>query len=506
MLDNSKINLKKIFLNIGIILHIPAFMSLFSIFVAIIFKEYFAIPSFFVCFAVFFLFAHLLFQIFRKDSGIMSVRDAMVIAAVGWVVASFFGALVYFFIGKNSPSEFLSAKVFTSFINSLFESFSGFTSTGLTMIKFPENLPHVLQWWRSLQSWLGGMGLIIFIISIVEPRKEEYCLYYAEGKYEQLDKNIAHTAQKLYFVYLAYTVFIFFLFFITKMPIWDSINHAMTGIATGGFSISNTSIAKYGVSSQIVAIFAMVVGSTSFAFHYRMLKERKFIDFIKNKQHLLLYILFVIGGLFLVFFDKIFRMDIGVNSSFFQWISSLSTCGFTNLKVLNLLPSVKLFLIFGMIIGGASGSTSGGFKIRRLISLFSGIFLRLKKVAITKKYLIKEMKETVVHEKEIADISLPKSEKTSRLYSANVLFSLWIFFIVLFWFLLMLQMPEVKPINVLFDIASALGNVGMSTGIVNVTLSIFQKSIFIFLMWIGRLEIIPIIILFSSVFIKYKKQ
>jgi trk system potassium uptake protein TrkH len=506
MIKKPKLHIFKIISTIGLLLQIPGYMALFSIIIAFIFKEYFALKPLFFVFIISFAFGQILYRKFKNGQR-AHIWDAMIIASIGWLLCSVAGSIVYFWIAKENPNIHSSSLIFKDFSSSLFESFSGFTSTGLTMIKDVESLPHILQWWRSFQEWIGGMGLIVFIISIIEPKKEEYRLYYAEGKSEQLGKNITQTTRKGWLIYFIYTVLIFILFMFSKMPLWDSVNHAMTSISTGGFSVSNDNFFAYSPSSQLIAIFAMILGCMSFCFHYHIVIERKFSQFLKSKQHITLFSFIIFGSLFVILFDRVFKMDLGYISSAFQWISSLATCGFSTIKIKTLFPFMKLFFIFAMIIGGSTGSTAGGIKIRRFLNLLSSIFLRIKRIYSkeSEKSITEEIEKSVKEETQIIDVKLPQSEKASRLYSATILFSIWLISLFVFWFLIMLTING-QPLDILFDISSAISNVGLSTGIVSHAMPVFTKILFMILMWIGRLEIIPVIMLFSVFFIKNSKR
>lgn len=155
-----------------------------------------------------------------------------------------------------------------------------------------------------------------------------------------------------------------------------------------------------------------------------------------------------------------------------------------------------------MIIEGATGSNVGGVKIRRIIYLAQAILLRIKSFTTSKEVVI--LKET--KKDEPTGVALPKGHKTERLYEASVLFILWIFSIVIGWFLMSLALPDKKGIDLLFDVSSAMSNVGLSSGITGPDLTFYPKVILIFLMWLGRLEIIPILILFLSPFVAFSKK
>jgi trk system potassium uptake protein len=217
----------------------------------------------------------------------------------------------------------------------------------------------------------------------------------------------------------------------------------------------------------------------------------------------------ILGSVFVTFLIWFFFHKVDIFDSVFQWISSLTTTGFSVMNVEKFPAVLKLFLIIGMFIGGSVGSAAGGFKIARFKNLILSISVRLKseiKKAQEKK-IVKNIKEEDVCEncdKEIADIDVPHSEKTSRLYSASVMFFIWISTIVLGWFFIMLVIPQKSSMNALFDVVSALSNVGLSCNVVDVNMAVLPKCIFTILMWVGRLEIIPVIYLFGYGFLKEK--
>ena len=493
---------------IGFLFHVPAIMALFSLIICLIYAEYYAcfclvIFAFLLC-----LVGQFLYRVFAQYN-IRSLWEAMLSAALGWAICSFVGAFPYFFIASKLSSLGLSNEsidVFRSLLNCNFESFSGFTSTGLTMVARPSLLPHILQFWRSSQSWIGGMGLLAFVIALVESKREEYRFYLAEAKSDMVGNNLRTMLLKIWFIYFIFTVVIAFLFYLAKMPIWDAINHSMTAIATGGFSISDNSLEGYSVSAQAVALLGMTLGCMSFSLHYQIFREGRILKFWQNIQNRLLFIFLIIGSLVIILLTFISMDPESVFTCIFSFFTSLSTCGFRTTNMDFFTSAVKLFLILAMISGASSGSTSGGIKIRRIKNVFSAFLLRCRRITSKHEKEIIEGLGKKGEEKEIVDIDLPKSEQTSRLYAASVLFISWLFCLALSWFVILVISPHFKPLNVLFDVTSALGNVGLSTGVVQPTLPIISKIIFIFLMWLGRLEIIPVIILISTFFAFFKKN
>lgn len=483
----QKIHLKPILGNIGLILHVPALMAFFTLIIGIIFGEIFALIPFLTMGVICLIVAQVLFYFFYQPK-IILLWDAMISCALSWLICPFFAAIPFYWIA-NISSE-IGVIPLRDPLNAFFEAFSGFTSTGLTMIKKPSALPHVLQWWRAFSEWIGGVGLIAIVLSFVEPKHEDYQLFYAETRSKDFKGHLLQTIRNIWFMYVTYTLMIAILFFLFGMPLWASICHSLSGISTGGFSINDNSFVNYSFSIHMIAILAMSLGAISFSMHQKLLYQKKIFCFFKNEQNLLFIIFLISGSLFL------YLISDSTISSIFQWTSSLGTCGFYSINLSHVSASYKHFLIIGMIIGGCSGSTVGGIKIRRVIYLFQAIKVRLKSFTLQKEKRLKLYQTD--QEKAPSGVLLPKGHKTERLYEASVLFTLWICTLVIGWFLLNNLIHGENSLDLLFDAASALSNVGLSSGITNSDLFWGSKIVLIMLMWLGRLEIIPILVLVLS--------
>lgn len=290
------------------------------------------------------------------------------------------------------------------------------------------------------------------------------------------------------------TVILFLLF---GMPFWEALNHGMTVISTGGFTITTSSFTDYNLAIQIVAIVMMFVGAISFAAHYQIIREGNLKVLWKNVQHRMLYILLILGAILIVLLN-LWNGSKGQSiHSVFEWASALTTCGFSTVHLSFFSPMVKLFLIIGMCIGGTTGSTAGGLKIRRILYLASGVFLRIvaltekKEKAITEEYDPSKKLPT----EEPPGVQLPRSERSERLFTAGVLFALWTFTLIVGWFFILKWTPPGHAVDALFDVVSAMSNVGLSSGLLTPEFDAGGKCIYIFLMWLGRLEIIPALIL-----------
>lgn len=480
---------------LGILLHVPVAMAAITLLIALIYREWFALISFETVAVVTFILGQIAYRTCQCAKA-THLWDAMIITGVSWLLCSFFATIPFYWIAHlqlKSGIESEVLQVFTIPTNAIFEAVSGFTSTGLTMMQYEGSFPYVLQWWRSFLEWIGGLGLIIFILALTHLNKQGFQLYYAEARNEQMTKDITGTAHWIWGIYLVFTAIGCLLFLVLEMPLWDAINHAMTVISNGGFTISTNNFQGYSIAIQIVAMFMMIIGAMSFAVHYRVIREREFGILWKSLQHRLLYF-FILGGGTLVLLLNAWTGSKGHwIHSFFEWTSALTTCDFSTMNLSFFSPMVRLLLIMVMFVGGTTGSTAGGLKIKRLIYIIHGAYLHLFSISTRKEKVItgKEGKKT----DEPPRIALPPTEKSERLITAEVLFSLWACTLFFEWFLLLKWVPKDHALDALFEVTSAMSNVGLTSGIATPDLSTFGKWIFIFLMRVGRLEVIPALVL-----------
>ncbi|MCK4934073.1 MAG: TrkH family potassium uptake protein [Simkaniaceae bacterium] len=501
---SQKVNFKAVFGNIGLLIHIPAIMALISLPICFIFKEYYACIPLLVTAAIGIGIGQLLYQVFFKKQT-PHLWDAMIIASVSWLLCSIIGALPLFWIANAMPSS--ATNELTNVTNALFEAFSGFTSTGLTMLKFPENLPHTIQWWRSLMQWIGGLGLMVFILSLTHLSKEGYQLYYAEAHTEKIGKNVKSTSQVIWGIYILYTLFGILLFLLLKMPLWEAINHTMTLISTGGFSILNTKFQNYSAAIQLAGIVLMILGAINFAVHYHVIREGKIQALWKNAQQRHFYAIIFLGaaliyGLSLFSGEKIQPIQL-----FFEWTSAITTCGLSVIPLSDFKQISILLLIMAMFAGACAGSTAGGLKIQRLMHLFSGILLRIKTIMREKeKSILKAYEASTPKSEEPKEVELAGQKKIETLYAAGILFFAWTLTLMIGWFFMLFWAPERSAFETLFDVISAMSNAGLTSGIINSEFHPLGKYLFMGLMWLGRLEIIPALILILSILFPAKRQ
>jgi len=280
------------------------------------------------------------------------------------------------------------------------------------------------------------------------------------------------------------------------MTPWESINHAMTGLATGGFSVTNDSIAGYGWASQIVIIILMVLGAIAFAAHYDLLNGR-IKKFLRDAQFRSMIILFIVGIIFLTFLlaENSFHISSILSELLpgsFQFISALTCTGFASVTNLSSWPSAALIILsFAMIIGGAAGSTAGGIKLFRAILLYKGVGWRIKRAISTPHRVF-------VHK--LGDKPLSKENAMDLINEAAIISFMWIIILAASVLFFTIIYPKESLGTMFFEVCSAQGNVGLSVGITSMSMNVYAKCLLILNMWIGRLEIIPIIVLVRSLF------
>ena len=496
--------MKTIFRDVGLFLHVPAAMAVISIPVCWLAKETYALIPLLTC-AISSLATGQLFYRLTKSQSQSSSRTpyAMMTAALGWLLLPLFGAIPIL-MTANAPD--LAPDLSTTILryqdpwNAVFEAFSGFTSTGLSMATNYSEIPHTLQWWRSLMQWVGGVGVIVLVISLLEPTIEPDRLYNAEGRSQKIGLTLSKTVKHIWWIYLIYTVGSIFLFRIVGMNWWEALNHGMTGIATGGFSVTENSIENYGVGVKLAVIVVMTMGAISFSAHYQFLRHRKLSAFWSDDQHKALWILLFGGTLCLWGFNRLAFKNVPFVDILFQWSSALGTCGFGTTSVESWDGGAKLLMVIAMLIGGAAGSTAGGIKLSRFVIVFKAIIWRFRRISLLPHEMMRY---------ELDGEVLDESEANRRVEAAAVLTILWLSLVVVGIFILQyIKLPASNLIDVIFEAASATSGVGISSGVTHPDLPWLGKLTLICLMWIGRLEIISVLLLFSIPikFIIYRKQ
>ena len=489
MFDSLKIILR----DLGGILIIVGCVSLLTFAVPLVFGEYGAIKPMILTVLFYFGFGLPLYFGLR-ESGETNLRLAMVTAAFGWLVISIIGAIPFMYMSENGIDVGMDP------LSAIFESFAGWTGTGLTMVIHENKLPYTLQFWRTLTQWVGGVGVIVLTLAILaRPGTGSFVLYKSEGREQKIHPSVISTVRSIWWIYLFYTAIGIAMLFTVKIfaenrgnlteVLWESINHCMTGLSTGGFSVTDDSIASYSVCSQIVIMVLMILGAIAFVAHYDLLGGR-IKKFFYDPQTKALFVLIIFGVVLLIIFNHPTTSE-DIEKYIFQFISAITCTGFSTDSLSSWSGTSKLILSFAMIVGGAAGSTAGGIKLFRIILLTRGVEWRLKKALSTPKRVL-------VYK--LGDKSLSPDSAFELVNEAAVISFLW--FILLFAGILVISysIPNRPLGDIIFEVCSAQGNVGLSVGITSPSMPTLAKVMLILNMWIGRLEIIPVIVMIKSLF------
>ncbi|MEC4984112.1 MAG: TrkH family potassium uptake protein [Oscillatoria sp. PMC 1068.18] len=492
--------LKTILRDLGLFLHVPGIMALVSLLVCVAWGEYFAIRSFLVTAIATLALGQLFYRTCSPGASASRIRYAMLTVALAWAILPLFGAIPFILIAqKLTISGETSATIiyFQNSLNAIFEAFSGFTSAGLTMALNPSRLPHSLQWWRSLMQWVGGVGVIVLVVSLLDPSTNPFQLYSAEGRSKRIGLTVQSTVRRIWWIYILYTLASIIWFRVVGMPWWEAVNHAMAAISTGGFSVKDESIGAYNRVIQMAVVPIMILGAISFPVHYKFLRNFQISALWKDSQHKALWILLPLGTFLLLFLNYSFNWSFVWEETVFQWVSSLSTCGFGTVDLKTWSSGGKLLLSIAMVIGGTAGSTVGGIKLSRAVVLFKAIFWRFQRLHLKPHQIMGyKLDEKVVTE----------TEAIRRVEAAAVLTILWVGLLLIGVFVLLEVVASPYTLaDVIFESASALGSAGLSTGITAPDLDPMGKIILIIFMWMGRLEIIPVVLLFSVPFTALSK-
>jgi trk system potassium uptake protein TrkH len=462
-------NLRSVLSYLGLMLVILAILMLFPLPVSWVFAEDVYI-SFLLGSIVSFSIGIILFKKFEREP--LDLSSAMVLASLTFIAVSLLGSIAY--LDHMSPA------------NSLFESVSGFTTTGLTTVN-PEGLPRAILFFRSLTQWIGGVGiLVIFLLLMSSPGMSSYYIYKAEGHSHRIEAGVYSTVKRIFIIYGIYTVTGIVLLALAGMPLFDSVNHAFTSIATGGFSVNNESIGAYNNPFiEIVMILMMVLGATSFFLHDRLFK-RKFTEYVKNSEVRLFWITVVVFSLlvsisFLSGYEP-FRTGI------FQTFSAITGSGFT---LVSAYPEIsKILLPILMIMGGFAGSTAGGLKLVRVGILGKAVSWISKKISYPSSAVVPfKFNRKVIREEDLTIISV---------------FS-FIYILILVVSTLVLSFSGYTPIDSFFVSASAEGTVGLTT-IDIAGMNLPAKAMLMIDMLLGRLEILPFFVLFYSIFSSVRRR
>ena len=426
--------------------------------------------------------------VFKKPkSKDVHTREGLLICAVTWVLMSFFGALPFCLSGD-----------IPSFTDAYFETVSGFTTTGSTILSNIEGVSKSLLFWRSFTHWIGGMGVLVFALAIFS-QKDTRTMYIMRAevpgpKVGKLVSRTRFTARILYIIYLSLTLIEVLFLLAGDMPLFDSITTAMSTAGTGGFSPKNASIAAYNSPyiEYVVAVFMLLFGVNFTLYYFLLMKNFK--DVVKNEE--LRWYLVIVGVATLLICGNIYPIyksfEPAFRNAFFQVSSIITTTGFATGDY-NVWPAFSQAIVFLlMFIGGCAGSTGGGLKVVRSVILCK----------IARKQVKNAINPRAVISVKLDSHSVDESMEKGICAYFTVYMVLMLLSIAVVCLDTNLNITEAAT-----SVITCVNNVGPGLGLVGPTgnfseLSDFSKWVLIFDMLAGRLELYPILVLFSRSFWK----
>ena len=413
-------------------------------------------------------------------------KEGFVIVTFGWILFAIVGALPFYFSGY-----------IPAYTDAFFETMSGFTTTGATILTDIEALPHGLLFWRSLTHWLGGMGIILLSLAILPllgiGGMQMYKAEVPGPTPDKLSPRIKETAKLLWGVYLVFTIAETALLMLAGMNLFDALCHTFGTMATGGFSTKNASIGYYNSATiDYIITFFMIIAGLNFALHYRALRGKPL--YFKDIETRVFLLIILIAFLFIgydVWQHSEHSFAKTVRDSLFQVTSILTTTGYGTADFEKWSLSSQLILVILMFIGGCAGSTGGGMKVIRPLVLIKFGRAELKRLIHPQAVLPVRLGNKVVPRDTVANIA-----------------GFFLFYMALFVAgVLLMSFLGLDLETSLGSVAATIGNIGPGLGDVGPTdhyahVPDAGKWFLSFLMLAGRLEIYTVIILFSRSFWK----
>lgn len=443
--------------------------------------------AFFDSYLILLCLGFLLFMPVRNKGSDLRLRDGFVVVVLFWLMLGLAGAIPLY----------LNDSLDISVTDAIFESISGLTTTGATVITGLDNLPHSILFYRQELQWLGGMGIIVLAVAVLPMLGiGGMQLYKAETpgpvKDAKLTPRIAETAKALWYIYLGLTVACAVAYWLVGMDVFDAVSHSFSTIANGGFSTHDASIGYFdNHATEIVAIVFMFLGGVNFALHFSAVRTKSLMSYFRDSEFLLYALMLITISVLSIYtlymqseyhdFSDAFREGI------FQAVSIASTSGFVTADYSHWPVFIPVLLLIAGLVGGCAGSTGGGIKVIRLL------------------LLIKQ------GQREILRLIHPNAQVTVKIgkqpVNNSIIDAVWGFFaayVALFvLMMLVLMFNGLDQITAFSAVAATISNTGPGLGAVifnYASLSDFNKLLLCFSMLLGRLEIFTVLVLFMPAF------
>ena len=418
----------------------------------------------------------------RNIKNELSQKDGFVIIVMFWIILSFAGSIPFYLSGM-------------SFIDSFFESMSGITTTGATVISNIDTLPESILFYRQLLQWMGGMGLIVLAIAVMpmlgigggQIYKTEIPGAMGEQK---LTPRIKETAQALWIIYLGLTLSCTLLYFLGGMSFFDAVSHSMSTVAIGGFSTHNESIGYFNNTFiELICIIFMLLSAFSFTLHYFAIYKKKPLKYFYDPEFrfflIVLSIVFILAILISILSGN--ENALSIKEIAFQSVSTVTTTGFSISSNQDWPLSISFLMLIGAFIGACSGSVGGGVKSWRVMIMLNHAYTNIMKI---------------IHPNSVTTLKIG-----TRSVDDEVATSVWGFFsiyIISFAVLLLAILISGLDLESAFSaVGACLNNLGPGLGIVSEnysSINSFSKGVLAFAMLLGRLEIFTLLVILTPMF------
>ena len=423
----------------------------------------------------------------RYEKTDLRAREGFLIVVLFWLVLASFSAIPLILLEQPSLTV----------TDAFFESFSGLTTTGATILNHIEGLPHAVLWYRQQLQWLGGMGIIVLAVAVLPMLGiGGMQLYRAETpgpvKDSKMTPRIADTAKHLWYIYLSLTIACAVAYWLAGMSGFDAICHSFSTIAIGGFSTHDASMGYFNSPTiNLVCVFFLVIAGVNFALHYAVVQSKSLRNYFYDPEFKVFIAIQVVLTLIcfavLMSFGTYEDADQAFDQALFQSVSISTTAGFATTSFADWPTLLPLLLIFSSFIGGCAGSTGGGMKVVRVLLLYLQGLRELNKL---------------VHPKAVFSIKMGKKVLPDRVVEA-----VWGFFsayaAVFVICMLLLLATGMDDITAFTAVAASINNLGPGLGEVAANYSTIgdsSKWVLIVAMLFGRLEIFTLLVLFTPAF------
>lgn len=408
-------------------------------------------------------------------------RDGLAVVALAWIAVSLFGALPFYISGSIE-----------SFVDCFFETVSGFTTTGATILTEVESLNRGILFWRSFTHWVGGMGVLVFVMAILPMGGDGHGMHMLRAEMPgpavgKLVSRMSDTAKILYGIYLVMTVIEIVLLLAGGMPLFDACIHSFGSAGTGGFSSRNLSVGAYNnpYFEIVIGIFMLLFG-INFNLYYFLL-VRRFRDVFRSEE-LWAYVLIVAAAVAAITLDIVHMYEsvgTSLRHAFFQVSSIITTTGYATVDFDQWPGYAKTVLVLLMFVGGCAGSTGGGLKVTRVVTLVKAAFMDMRKMIHPNAVVNVRMEGRAMPEKQVRGV--------------QAYFSVYMLLYAVSWLLLSLNGFDL--LSTFTALSACINNIGPGLGMVGPTgnfsaFAPWAKLLLSFDMLAGRLEIFPMLLLF----------